>query len=64
VGEALVDLVTARAMQSRGLAIHRLPEPLPIPVSILTAHDDAGSGSRERVLDHIQQALLECRFPD
>lgn len=64
VGEALVDLVTARAMQGRGLAIHRLPEPLPIPVSILTAHDDAGSGSRERVLDHIRQALLECRFPD
>ncbi|WP_454003791.1 LysR family transcriptional regulator [Alcaligenes sp. Marseille-Q7550] len=63
-GEALVDLVTARAMQRPGLRLHRLPQALDVPVSVLTVQDDAGSGSRQVVLDHIRQALLECRFPE
>ncbi|HRL21809.1 LysR substrate-binding domain-containing protein [Alcaligenes sp. SDU_A2] len=62
-GEALVDLVTARAMLRPGLCLHRLPQTLDVPVSVLTVQDDAGSGARQAVLDHIRVALQQCCFP-
>ena len=63
-GEAIVDLITARAMLRPGMTLSRLNPRISIPVSVMTHESDALSALHSQLIDQIRSVCHEQKIND